>query len=425
VTFSKPVSDYQIESVYTSITMVVLKNYASFFSKLSLNRKPSVIRELTKVLTFPFKKITIDTKDDKQFILEGSKLQSALQYLPTPGLPSLVKWLEELQEQIHGPPKKTDLVVTSGSQDGLCKAIEMLMEPGSPVIVEEFIYAGTLTILNPYCPQYLVVKSDSEGMVPESLRSVLAKAATKPKVIYINPTGANPTGTVLTESRRKEIYAIASEYNLIILEDDPYFFLQYLPNRPSSFLSLDTEGRVLRFDSFSKVLSSGIRLGFVTGPPPLIERINLHMQASVLHASSLSQVIAYELLSQWKIQGFLQHVDFVEHFYQSRRDLMVEAAEKHLTGICQWSVPDGGMFLWLRVPQIPDTWDMLMKKGLERNIMLLPGKGFMPSCSISDSGQQTSSYMRAAFSVAPEEKFDMAFERLAQLIKDEIKCLKS
>ena len=241
-----------------------------------------VYQGFPNALTFPFKKITIDTKDDKQFILEGSKLQSALQYLPTPGLPSLVKWLEELQEQIHGPPKKTDLVVTSGSQDGLCKAIEMLMEPGSPVIVEEFIYAGTLTILNPYCPQYLVVKSDSEGMVPESLRSVLAKAATKPKVIYINPTGANPTGTVLTESRRKEIYAIASEYNLIILEDDPYYFLQYLPNRPSSFLSLDTEGRVLRFDSFSKVLSSGIRLGFVTGPPPLIERINLHMQVSNL-----------------------------------------------------------------------------------------------------------------------------------------------
>ena len=237
--------------------------------------------------TFPFKKITIDTKDDKQFILEGSKLQSALQYLPTPGLPSLVNFLQDLQEQIHRPPTQTDLVVTSGSQDGLCKAIEMLMEPGSPVVVEEFIYAGTLTILNPYCPKFLVVKSDSEGMIPDSLRSVLMKASTsptqsQPKVIYINPTGANPTGTVLTASRRKEIYAIASEYNLIILEDDPYYFLQYLPNRPPSFLSLDTEGRVLRFDSFSKVLSSGIRLGFVTGPPPLIERINLHMQVRLL-----------------------------------------------------------------------------------------------------------------------------------------------
>ena len=201
-------------------------------------------------------------------------------------------------------------------------------------------------------------------------------------------------------------------------------FLQYLPDRPPSFLSLDTEGRVLRFDSFSKVLSSGIRLGFVTGPPPLIERINLHMQASVLHASSLSQVIAYELLSQWGIQGFMEHVDYIENFYRRRRDIMSQAAENHLTGICHWSVPDGGMFLWLQVPQIKDTWDMLMKKGLERNIMLLPGKGFMPPPTATGV-QQNSSYMRAAFSVASEEKFDIAFERLAQLIKDEIKNVDS
>ena len=112
-----------------------------------------------------------------------------MQYLPTPGLPSLVNFLQDLQEQIHRPPTQTDLVVTSGSQDGLCKAIEMLMEPGSPVVVEEFIYAGTLTILNPYCPEYLKVTSDSDGMIPDSLRLVLTKAKSQPKVIYINPTG--------------------------------------------------------------------------------------------------------------------------------------------------------------------------------------------------------------------------------------------
>jgi len=411
--------------------MVAIANYAQFFSKLSLNRKPSVIRELTKVLatapkemiplsggfpnaaTFPFKKITIDTTTDNQFVLEGSKLQSALQYLPTPGLPALVKWLKELQEFAHGPPTATDLVVTSGSQDGLCKAIEMLMEPGSAVVVEEFIYAGTLTIMNPYQPQYMVVQSDSKGMIPESLKTTLANSDLKPKVLYVNPTGANPTGTVLTQERKAEIYQICSDHNLIILEDDPYYFLQFSENRPPSFLSMDSEGRVLRFDSFSKVLSSGIRLGFVTGPPPLIERINLHMQASVLHASSLSQVIAYELLNQWEIKGFLEHVDYIEDFYRRRRDLMVDAASKHLDGLCQWSVPDGGMFLWMKVPEISDTWSMLMQRGLEKNIMLLPGKGFMPV-------GEHSCYMRAAFSVAQEDKFDVAFERLAQLIKDEI-----
>ena len=275
-------------------------------------RKPSIIRELTKVLatapkemiplsggfpnsaTFPFKKITVETTSDTQLTLEGSKLQSALQYLPTPGFPPLVKWLKELQENTHSPPINTDLVVTSGSQDGLCKAIEMLMEPGSPVVVEEFIYAGTLTIMNPYRPEYLIVESDSSGMIPESLKSTLANSTAKPKVLYINPTGANPTGTVLTADRRKEIYNIASEHEMLILEDDPYYFLQYLPDRPPSFLSMDSEGRVIRFDSFSKVLSSGVRLGFVTGPPPLIERINLHMQVSIF--ANIALVICQQLV---------------------------------------------------------------------------------------------------------------------------------
>lgn len=116
-------------------------------------------------------------------------------------------------------------------------------------------------------------------MRPDLLRQKLMEnIEAKPKFIYVNPTGANPTGVVLPESRRREIYEVATEHDMLILEDDPYYFLHFGGTRPPSFLSMDTEGRVIRFDSFSKVLSSGLRLGFVTGPAPLIERINLHMQ---------------------------------------------------------------------------------------------------------------------------------------------------
>ena len=118
--------------------------------------------------------------------------------------------------------------------------------------------------------------------------------------MYINPTGANPTGTVLPLDRRRQIYEIASKYDLLILEDDPYYYLQFNNgNRVPSFYSMDVDGRVLRFDSFSKILSSGLRLGFVTGPKPLIERIMLHMQVSSMHTTSLSQFIAYDLLNKW------------------------------------------------------------------------------------------------------------------------------
>ena len=153
-------------------------------------------------------------------------------------------------------------------------------------MVEEFVYSGTLSIINPYKPKYHVIKSDQHGMDPSSLRQVLSHwspgqdTPCYPKFLYINPTGANPTGTVLPLDRRKEIYQLCCDYNLILLEDDPYYYLQFEDKnlRPPSFFSLDTEGRVLRFDSFSKILSSGIRLGFVTGPKPLIERLVLHMQ---------------------------------------------------------------------------------------------------------------------------------------------------
>ena len=118
--------------------------------------------------------------------------------------------------------------------------------------------------------------------------------------MYINPTGANPTGTVLPLDRRRQIYEIACTHDLLILEDDPYYYLQFTNGiRVPSFYSLDVDGRVLRFDSFSKILSSGLRLGFVTGPKPLIERIMLHMQVSSMHTTSLSQFIAYDLLNKW------------------------------------------------------------------------------------------------------------------------------
>ena len=158
---------------------------------MSAARIPSPIRELNKpwppemiLLTagkpnadlFPFSKATLETYDGHKFVLEGDRMKDALQYQATQGVPDFVKWLQELQEHIHKPPfKETSLVVTTGSQDGLCKSFEMSLEPGDPIVVEEFIYPGTLSALHPYCPKYLAIKSDDKGMVPEDLREKLSK----------------------------------------------------------------------------------------------------------------------------------------------------------------------------------------------------------------------------------------------------------
>jgi len=150
--------------------------------------------------------------------------------------------------------------------------------------------------------------------------------------MYVNPTGANPTGKIYSLERKKRIYELCCLKDILILEDDPYFYMQFSDHRVPSFFSMDVEGRVLRMDSLSKILSSGIRLGFISGPKPLVERIMLHMQVSVVHASSLSQVITSELLGAWQEEGFFKHLDNVRDFYRKRRDVMVAAADKHLKG---------------------------------------------------------------------------------------------
>jgi len=201
---------------------------------------------------------------------------------------------------------------------------------------------------------------------------------------------------------------------LIIFEDDPYYFLQFEKERTPSFLSIDVDGRVIRFDSLSKILSSGIRLGFVTGPKPLLEPITFHMQVSVLHASSLSQVIVSELFREWGQDGFLEHADRVRDFYLSQREVMLESAKTHLTGLAEWNVPQGGMFLWMKILGLADTHPMIMKRALKKDVILLPGREFMTDPS------KPCPYVRAAFSLATPENIDRGFRNLAELIREEL-----
>ena len=382
-----------IHSNYFQIVRKTTMNYTRFITSVSQKRQPSLIRELTNLLNtaspelvflasglpnpklFPFENAKIQLQDGQSIDLDSKLMSTCLQYGPTLGHPPLLKQLKELTLHLHNPPNWSDkeLLVTTGSQDGLCKTIEMMINPYDYVITQEPCYTGTLSILNPLSPKYLPVECDHEGLIPQSLKAALASWNPKeicqstenvPKVLYVNPTGGNPTGVSIPTERRHEIYEIAREYNLIILEDDPYYFVQFndVKNYPPSFLSLDTDGRVLRYDSFSKVLSSGIRLGYVTGPKPLIERIMLHKQVSDLHASSLSQVLVSELFSKWGIDGFLNHTQKVQEFYQNQRDAMVEAANKHLSDLCEWAVPTGGMFLWMKVKDVKNTYDMIINR---------------------------------------------------------------
>ncbi|KAJ2917353.1 hypothetical protein MD484_g3074, partial [Candolleomyces efflorescens] len=280
----------------------------------------------------------------------------------------LLDWLFGLQEYFHG--RKRDegwrISVGSGSQDLIYKAVNALVNPGDPVLVESPVYAWVLTI-----------------------------------------------GGVLPMFSNLDCEQI----------DDPYYYLYYgkEPRYPSYFALERTElpqvGRVLRFDSFSKILSAGMRIGFASGPEPLLRSIDMDTATSNLQSSSLTQAIATTLLKAWGYDGFSAHTDHVADFYRQKRDIFENAMKKHLKGLAEWDTPEAGMFFWFKLVLSDDNLEegdsraVIETTAFNRGVLALPGTAFLPN------GRKTA-YVRAAFSLTPEEDVDIAVGRLREAILD-------
>lgn len=424
-------------------------NYARFLTATSAARKPSPIRIWADILsrapksvislatgspnpnTFPFKTAVITTKQGNTIQFDEEVMKRALQYSPTAGIPELLSWLKQLQVKLHNPPTihypssqgQMDICVTAGSQEGLSKVFEMIINRGDNILLNEPAYSGTLQALLPLGCNIINVASDGYGIIPDSLKEVLSRwkpedsknpQKNTPKFLYTVPNGNNPTGNSLTSNRKKEIYELARKYDFLIIEDDPYYFLQFNKPWTPSFLSMDVDGRVIRADSFSKILSSGLRIGFITGPKPLVERIVLHTQVSTLQTSTFTQLLVSQLLHQWGEEGFLAHVDRVIDFYRSQKDAILAAADKWLSGLAEWHAPTAGMFLWIKVKGIYDVKKIIEEKAIKKEIFFISGSDFYIDST------SPSPYLRASFSLASPEQMDKAFQRLAELIKESL-----
>ncbi|KAI4496997.1 hypothetical protein M0802_007945 [Mischocyttarus mexicanus] len=418
----------------SSLTM----DYSSYKNELSKRRRAVVTRELTKIAysapkslvslaegmpnekTFPFTEISVKLYDGSSFTLEESELSKALQYIPTQGYPPLLETLREFQRRVHAPPlwESRDIVIVAGAQDGLSKTLESIIGTGDPILVHDPFYPGVEVVVTPHQAEFISIPQDDFGIIPEIMEAILRdrlmSGKKMPKIMYVNATGANPTGVIIPFNRRKEIYRLACEYDFLILDDDPYCFLSYNDETPPSFLSLDTEGRVIRVDSFSKVISSGMRIGFITAPAPILSSIELHLQSSHLHAPSLSQVIMYKLFKIWGFDGLMSHMKRIRHFYKERRDVIVSIARKHLNGLADFAIPSSGFFLWIKVRGIKDTWQMLMQRGIAEGVIMAPGASF------TKDPTKPNNAIRASFSKASYEEMNLAMERLAFLIKTEL-----
>ncbi|XP_020661172.2 kynurenine/alpha-aminoadipate aminotransferase, mitochondrial [Pogona vitticeps] len=423
-------------------------DYSQFLTPISMARKTNPARmtsglakKMSSIIMlsggmpnadyFPIKAASISLRDGTTIDIGEQLMKKALQYSPSEGIQELLSWLYELQMKIHNPPTalyppekgKMKICITTGSQDGLNKVYDMLLSPGDNVLLDEPNFSGTMASLRPLGCNIIKVPSDEHGIIPKALKEILSRwksnnthkpSGKTPKFLYTVPSGGNPSGSTLTAERKKEIYQLAQEYNFLIIEDDPYYFVQFEKPKPPSFLSMDVDGRVIRGDTFSKIISSGLRVGFLTGPAPLIDRIILHIEVSTMHTSTFTQVLLTELFKKWGQKGFLEYADRVSEFYQKQRDTMLAAADKWLKGLADWYTPKAGLFLWIKIKGIPDTYQMIMEKALEKGVSLLPGRDFMID------GSEPCPYVRASFSYASPEQMDQGFQRLAELIKEEL-----
>ncbi|KAG0147317.1 hypothetical protein CROQUDRAFT_76724 [Cronartium quercuum f. sp. fusiforme G11] len=398
--------------------------------------------------TFPFQSIAITLKppvvsqSDKEELppvvldLSGEELHNALQYGPTSGLPPFVSWITGLQQLSHhrGDPKEEGwkCSIGAGSQELMHKAFSAICNPDDSILIETPAYAGVLGFLQPFGANLIEVPSDEYGITETHLRSVLenwftdekTKALKFPKMIYTCPTGSNPTGASASLPRKQQILALVRKFDLLLVEDDAYFYLHFdRPNRAPSYFELEKSeggqtGRVIRFDSLSKVLSSGMRLGFVTGPVPILNVIDLQTSNTNLQTASLTQALACKLLTHWGYDEFIAHCDRVAAFYACKLQAVEAAAKRHLDGLAEWNRPRAGMFLWFKLniakPGDEDNADsnaLVATTALKNGVLAVPGHEFMPS------GRKTV-FVRTSFSLIDEETADEGFRRLANAIKE-------
>ncbi|PLW52769.1 hypothetical protein PCANC_07285 [Puccinia coronata f. sp. avenae] len=413
---------------------------------LPLEALPGMISMLAgkpNAATFPFQSIDITLKPSaatgevpETLRLSGPELDAALQYGPTAGHAELLSWVYQLQQRCHGRGKPEEegwsCAIGAGSQELMDKAFAAICDPEDTILIETPVYSGTLGFLQPTGRTLIEIQSDHHGISATELERVLANwhsdPATSslkfPKVVYCIPTGSNPTGCSAPIERKRLILELVRKYDLLLLEDDAYYFLHFdRKNRAPSYFSLEKSeggltGRVVRFDSLSKIISSGIRLGFVTGPTKILDIINLHTSNTNLQPPSLTQAMIGKLLCHWGFDRFEAHCDQVSKFYSDKLEIVNAAAQKHLAGLAEWNKPVAGMFLWLKLNiAIPgkeeeaDSSHLISKRAIQKGVLAVPGFAFLPNAG-------KSAYVRTSFSLIDVDSADEGFARLASVIRE-------
>ncbi len=341
----------------------------------------------------------------------------ALQYSTTEGYTPLRELLVRQMARYGIKVGIDNIVITSGSQQALDLIGKLLINPGDRILTENPTYLGALQAFTAYQSQYVTVPIDDDGLHVAHLEAALRSG---PKFMYILPNFQNPTGVTLSLTRRYDLIALAEEYGIPIVEDDPYGQLRYEGEHLKPLVVLDSEylgcegdggytGNVIYTSTFSKTLAPGLRLGWIVAPKDVVFKLVQMKQGTDLHTSSFDQMVAYEVARD----GFLdKHIRLIRETYGHRRDVMINAMEQYFPSEVRWTRPAGGLFLWVTTPESLNTVELL-KDAIAQKVAFVPGYSFHPN----GGGHNT---MRLNFSNAKDEMIVEGIRRMSVALKQRL-----
>lgn len=332
---------------------------------LKITMQPEIISfagGLPSPLTFPVDKMK--AAYDKVLTEQG---KVALQYGPTDGYAPLREWIAHSLSENGATISPDQVMMVSGSQQALDLLGKALINPGSKALVETPSYLGALQAFSVYNPDFVSIESDDNGLIPANVKKLGAGA----KLLYALPNFQNPTGRTLSLDRREELVQICSDMNIPLIEDNPYGDLGYVKPALPKMLSMNPKG-VVYMGSFSKVLTPGIRLGYVVAPTPLVRKLEQAKQAADLHTAQITQMVVYETIKD----GFLdQHIPTIRKLYGERCQAMLDAMTEFFPEGVTWTHPDGGMFIWVTLPKHIDSTPLLAE-AVKEKVAFVPGAPF-------------------------------------------------
>ena len=379
--------------------------------------QPSAIREILKFTSDPevisfaagnpapeaFPVDTIRKISDEIFAEEPI---NALQYSITEGYPKLRQWLkDDMQAKKNFDPDSEELIITSGAQQAIETCAKIFCNEGETIICEDPSFIGSLNAFRTYNAKLVGVPMDDDGMIPEKLEQAL-KENPRTAFIYVIPNFQNPTGKTTTLERRKAILQLAYKYNVLVLEDNPYGDLRFAGIDVPTIKSLDTRGHVIYAGSFSKVLSPGLRVGYMIASKMIVSKATVALQTSTVHTNIWAQMVAYRFVTQ---VNFEEHLERLREIYKNKCSLMLNSLKFAMPRSINFTEPEGGLFIWGTLPL--GDMNAFCKAAVQSKVAVVPGNAF----SVDESKPSWS--FRLNYSTPTDEQIEKGVAILAEVAK--------